>query len=79
LPEHASFVATLIPELAGFGLAVAFTSPGSVVTMIALLSMSSGPLKRGLSRKLARDGTHFSANETGMLCGHGARRCETRN
>jgi threonine/homoserine/homoserine lactone efflux protein len=35
-------VATLIPVVAGFGLAVAFTSPGSVVTIIVLLSMSSG-------------------------------------
>jgi len=35
-------VATLIPLVAGFGLAVAFTSPGSVVTIIVLLSMSSG-------------------------------------
>jgi len=35
-------VATLIPEVAGLGLAVAFTSPGSVVTVIALLSMSNG-------------------------------------
>ena len=33
---------TLIPEVAGLGLAVAFTSPGSVVTVIVLLSMSSG-------------------------------------
>jgi threonine/homoserine/homoserine lactone efflux protein len=41
-------MATLIPEVAGLGLAVAFTSPGSVVTMIVLLSMSSG-LRRGLA------------------------------
>jgi threonine/homoserine/homoserine lactone efflux protein len=33
---------TLIPEVAGLGLAVAFTSPGSVVTVIILLSMSNG-------------------------------------
>ena len=33
---------TLIPEVAVLGLAVAFTSPGSVVTVILLLSMSSG-------------------------------------
>ena len=33
---------TLLPEIALLGLAVAFTSPGSVVTVIALLSMSSG-------------------------------------
>jgi threonine/homoserine/homoserine lactone efflux protein len=39
---------TLIPEVAALGLAVAFTSPGSVVTMIVLLSMSSG-LRRGLA------------------------------
>ena len=39
---------TLIPLVAGFGLAVAFTSPGSVVTMIVLLSMSSG-LRRALA------------------------------
>jgi threonine/homoserine/homoserine lactone efflux protein len=32
----------------GFGLAVAFTSPGSVVTMIVLLSMSSG-LRRAVA------------------------------
>jgi len=38
----------LIPVLAGLGLAVAFTSPGSVVTMIVLLSMSSG-LKRAIA------------------------------
>jgi threonine/homoserine/homoserine lactone efflux protein len=41
-------VASLIPVLAGFGLAVAFTSPGSVVTMIVLLSMSSG-LRRAIA------------------------------
>jgi hypothetical protein len=41
-------VATLIPVIAGLGLAVAFTSPGSVVTMIVLLSMSS-PLKRAIA------------------------------
>jgi len=41
-------VATLIPLIAGFGLAVAFTSPGSVVTMIVLLSMSSG-LRRAVA------------------------------
>jgi threonine/homoserine/homoserine lactone efflux protein len=35
-------VGTLAPEIAGLGLAVAITSPGSVVTVIALLSMSSG-------------------------------------
>jgi hypothetical protein len=33
---------TLIPEIAVLGLAVAFTSPASVVTVIVLLSMSSG-------------------------------------
>jgi Sap, sulfolipid-1-addressing protein len=33
---------TLAPEIALFGLAVALTSPGSVVTVIALLSMSYG-------------------------------------
>ena len=33
---------SLIPEVAGLGLAVAFTSPGSVVTVIILLSMSNG-------------------------------------
>ena len=32
----------LISEVAALGLAVAFTSPGSVVTVIVLLSMSSG-------------------------------------
>ena len=41
-------MATLIPLIAGFGLAVAFTSPGSVVTMIVLLSMSSG-LRRAVA------------------------------
>jgi hypothetical protein len=40
-------VTSLIPVIAGLGLAVAFTSPGSVVTMIVLLSMSS-PLKRAI-------------------------------
>lgn|SRR5436305_8803057 len=35
-------MSTLIPEMAGLGLAVAFTSPASVVTVIILLSMSSG-------------------------------------
>lgn len=39
---------TLIPLIAGLGLAVAFTSPGSVVTMIVLLSMSS-PLRRAIA------------------------------
>jgi hypothetical protein len=39
---------TLIPMIAGLGLGVAFTSPGSVVTMIVLLSMSS-PLKRAIA------------------------------
>jgi hypothetical protein len=39
---------TLIPVIAGLGLGVAFTSPGSVVTMIVLLSMSS-PLKRAIA------------------------------
>jgi hypothetical protein len=33
---------TLIPVIAGLGLAVAFTSPGSVVTMIVLLSRCGG-------------------------------------
>ncbi len=33
---------TLLPEIALLGLAVALTSPGSVVTVIALLSMSYG-------------------------------------
>jgi hypothetical protein len=32
----------LIPEVAGLGFAVALTSPGSVVTVIALLTMSNG-------------------------------------
>jgi Sap, sulfolipid-1-addressing protein len=41
-------VTTLIPVIAGLGLAVAFTSPGSVVTMIVLLSMSS-PLRRAVA------------------------------
>jgi hypothetical protein len=41
-------VETLIAEMAAFGLAVAFTSPGSVVTIIVLLSMSAG-LRRGLA------------------------------
>ena len=41
-------MSTLIPVVAGLGLAVAFTSPGSVVTMIVLLSMSSG-LKRAIA------------------------------
>jgi hypothetical protein len=35
-------VGTLAPEIAGLGLAVAVTSPGSVVTVIALLTMSHG-------------------------------------
>lgn len=39
---------TLLPEVAGLGLAIAFTSPGSVVTMIVLLSMSAG-LRRGVA------------------------------
>src|SRR5262252_1002367 len=39
---------TLLPEVVGLGLAVAFTSPGSVVTMIVLLSMSAG-LRRGVA------------------------------
>lgn len=39
---------TLTPEIAGLGLAVAFTSPGSVVTVIVLLSMSSG-LRRAIA------------------------------
>jgi threonine/homoserine/homoserine lactone efflux protein len=39
---------TLLPEVIGLGLAVAFTSPGSVVTMIVLLSMSAG-LRRGVA------------------------------
>ena len=33
---------TLTPELAALGLAVALTSPGSVITVIALLTMSKG-------------------------------------
>ena len=41
-------MSTLIPVIAGLGLAVAFTSPGSVVTMIVLLSMSS-PLRRAIA------------------------------
>jgi len=41
-------VTTLVPVIAGLGLAVAFTSPGSVVTMIVLLSMSS-PLRRAIA------------------------------
>jgi hypothetical protein len=41
-------VTTLIPLVAGFGLAVAFTSPGSVVTIIVLLSMSSS-LRRAIA------------------------------
>jgi Sap, sulfolipid-1-addressing protein len=41
-------VTTLIPVIAGLGLAVAVTSPGSVVTMIVLLSMSS-PLRRAIA------------------------------
>ena len=32
----------MIPEVAGLGFAVALTSPGSVVTVIALLTMSNG-------------------------------------
>ncbi len=39
---------TLIPELAWLGLAVAFTSPGSVVTVIVLLTMSNG-LRRAIA------------------------------
>ena len=35
-------MSSLIPEVAALGLAVAVTSPGSVVTVIALLSMSNG-------------------------------------
>jgi peptide/nickel transport system permease protein len=35
-------VGTLTPEVAALGLAVAITSPGSVVTVIALLTMSNG-------------------------------------
>jgi hypothetical protein len=41
-------VATLIPVVAGLGLGVAFTSPGSVVTIIVLLSTSAG-LKRAIA------------------------------
>jgi hypothetical protein len=41
-------VGTLIVEVAALGVAVAITSPGSVVTVIALLSMSSG-LRRALA------------------------------
>ncbi len=41
-------MSTLIPLIAGLGLGVAFTSPGSVVTMIVLLSMSS-PLRRAIA------------------------------
>lgn len=41
-------MSTLIPVIAGLGLGVAFTSPGSVVTMIVLLSMSS-PLRRAIA------------------------------
>jgi threonine/homoserine/homoserine lactone efflux protein len=41
-------MSTLIPEVIGLGLAVAFTSPGSVVTMIVLLSMSGG-VRRGVA------------------------------
>lgn len=41
-------MATLLPEVIGLGLAVAFTSPASVVTMIVLLSMSAG-LRRGVA------------------------------
>lgn len=47
-PGASADVTTLIPVIAGLGLAVAFTSPGSVVTMIVLLSMSS-PLKRAIA------------------------------
>ena len=39
---------TLILEVAALGVAVALTSPGSVVAVIALLSMSSG-VRRGLA------------------------------
>ena len=38
----------VIPELAALGLVVAFTSPGSVVTMIVLLTMPAG-LRRGIA------------------------------
>jgi Sap, sulfolipid-1-addressing protein len=41
-------VGSVIPELAAFGLAVAVTSPGSVVTMIVLLTMPAG-LRRGIA------------------------------
>jgi len=47
-PRAGLDVTTLIPVIAGLGLAVAFTSPGSVVTMIVLLSMSS-PLRRAIA------------------------------
>jgi hypothetical protein len=46
--EQRSPLGTLIPELAGLGLAIAFTSPASVVTMIVLLSMSPG-LRRAIA------------------------------
>ena len=39
---------TLIPEVAALGLGVAFTSPGSVTTVIVLLTMSSG-LRRAVA------------------------------
>ena len=39
---------TLIPEVATLGLAVAFTSPGSVITVIVLLTMSNG-LRRAIA------------------------------
>ena len=39
---------TLIPEVAALGLAVALTSPGSVITVIALLTMSNG-LRRAIA------------------------------
>ncbi len=39
---------TLIALVAGFGLAAAFTSPGSVVTVIVMLSMSNG-VRRGIA------------------------------
>ena len=39
---------TLLPEVAALGFAAALTSPGSVVTVIALLSMSRG-VRRGLA------------------------------
>src|SRR5262249_49135326 len=39
---------TLIPEVAGLGLVVAFTSPGSVVTVIVLLTMPAG-LRRAVA------------------------------